>query len=70
MDKFIATLLTEHRGKCIGALIGLLVSILFITAGFWQTMLVLVFIGLGYVIGKSLDDPQFAERIIGLFKKD
>lgn len=69
MDKFIASLLTEHRGTCIGVLVGLLISILFITVGFWQTLLVLVFIAVGYVAGRSLDDPEFAERVFGLFKK-
>lgn len=70
MEKFLATLLTEHRGKCIGILSGLLVSILFITVGFWQTLLVLLFIAAGYVIGRSVDDPAFAERVLNLFKKD
>ena len=70
MSNFIVWLFTEHRGKCVGVLFGLLIGILFITIGFWQTLLVLLLIGVGYIIGKSWDDPEFAERIINIFKRD
>lgn len=56
LEKVIVYILTEHRGKTIGVTLGLLASILYINFGFWRTILVGIFIFLGYQIGKKLDD--------------
>lgn len=56
LDKMIAYILTEHRGKTIGVTLGLLASILYINLGFWRTILVGLFVLAGYQIGKKLDD--------------
>jgi len=56
LDKVIVYILTEHRGKTLGVTLGLLASILYINFGFWRTILVGVFIFVGYQIGKKLDD--------------
>lgn len=56
MEKVIAYLLTEHRGKTIGVSLGLLASILFISFGFWRTLLIFFCILAGYQFGKMIDD--------------
>jgi len=69
-EKIIADLLEYHRGKLIGVLLGLVASILFITFGFWRALLVFVLIGIGYYIGKRLDENKsFDTWINKLFKK-
>ncbi|WP_430394387.1 DUF2273 domain-containing protein [Enterococcus faecalis] len=44
-------LLMEYKYPIIGGLIGLVFAILFFTVGFFKTILVLIMIGLGMVIG-------------------
>lgn len=58
MEKFLLSLISEHRGKTIGVLIGLLASILFISYGFWKALFILVCIGLGYFIGRKIDENK------------
>lgn len=69
MEKVIAYLLTEHRGKTIGVSLGLLASILFISFGFWRTLLIFFCILAGYYIGRMIDDNTDMEIWIrNLFK--
>ncbi|MCL2335991.1 MAG: DUF2273 domain-containing protein [Firmicutes bacterium] len=57
MDKeFFMEWLTLHRGKIIGAAIGLLLGLAVILFGFFKTLLVVVFVVLGFGAGKQLDD--------------
>lgn len=57
-DKVLWFFMGEHRGKTIGVLLGLLASILFVTYGFWRTLFIMICIGVGYFIGKQLDDKK------------
>ena len=57
MGKMVSPLV-EHRGKTIGVLLGLLESILFVTFGFWRTVFIAICIGIGYLIGKQLDENK------------
>ncbi|HAA08835.1 MAG: DUF2273 domain-containing protein [Syntrophomonadaceae bacterium] len=57
-EKWFQFLLVEHRGKTIGVLLGLLASILFVTFGFWRTVFIAICIGIGYLIGKQLDENK------------
>lgn len=69
-EKAILYLITEHRGKVIGIILGLLASILFIKYGFWRSIFVLICILLGYFIGKKIDDNTNLEVWIkNLFKE-
>jgi uncharacterized membrane protein len=60
----------ENKGLFIGMCIGLLVAILFLTIGFWATLLIFVCVGIGAYFGSH---PQARERIsdwfTSLFKK-
>lgn len=55
-EKFLISIITEHRGKAIGVLLGLLTSILFINYGFWRTIFIIICIIIGYFIGKKIDE--------------
>jgi uncharacterized membrane protein len=69
-EKVIIYLFTEHRGKLIGVLLGLLASVLFISYGFWRTIFVILCIFAGYFIGKKIDDNSNLEVWIKkLFKE-
>ncbi|PKM78608.1 MAG: hypothetical protein CVU90_01005 [Firmicutes bacterium HGW-Firmicutes-15] len=56
LEKIILYVITEHRGKTIGILLGLAASILFISYGFWRTIFIVFCIVVGYLIGKKLDE--------------
>ena len=69
-EKVLIYLFTEHRGKVIGIIFGLLASILFISYGFWRTIFIILCIFAGYFIGKKIDDNSNLEVWIkNLFKE-
>ncbi|MCK8825448.1 DUF2273 domain-containing protein [Fuchsiella alkaliacetigena] len=49
-------LVYEYRGRIIGALLGFLISLLFIYFGFIITMFILVFVIAGYLLGQRYDE--------------
>lgn len=69
IEKLLLFLLSEHRGKVIGISLGLLVSILFISFGFWRTMFIVFCIFAGYFIGKKIDDNTNVEAWLRKFFK-
>lgn len=54
-EKCIAALWTNHRGKSLGVIFGLLISLSILIFGFFKTLFVLIFIGAGLFIGNKLD---------------
>lgn len=67
-------ILWEHKGKLLGALVGLLFGIIYLFVGFWNTLVMLVFVGTGYYIGRKLDNREdlrdILDRILpGKFKQ-
>ena len=57
-EEIVRDLVDNHRGKVIGALIGLVFSLLVIRFGFWWALFITVFVLAGYLIGKRLDDTK------------
>jgi len=51
-------LLTEHPGKMMGALGGLILSLLYIWLGFIDTLVVLVFVSTGFYLGRKFDNRE------------
>ncbi|MED3981775.1 DUF2273 domain-containing protein [Priestia megaterium] len=47
--------LIPYRGRVLGILAGLVLAILLLTIGFGPTLLIVAFMGIGYVIGKWRD---------------
>lgn len=57
--------------QCIGIAVGFLSGILIILVGFWETLFVLLMVGLGYFLGKGKDEGRpLSERVRDLNLKD
>jgi uncharacterized membrane protein len=54
--EFILEWMLMHRGKIIGVLVGLLISLSVIFWGVLKTLLIVVCVVIGYFGGKQLDD--------------
>ena len=53
--------------KLLGALIGLLIAILFLTLGFWRTILIILLVGGGTAAGAWLDRGQKLMDVVDRF---
>ncbi len=59
-----------HRGKIIGVLVGLMLSLSVIFWGILKTLLIVVCVVLGYLGGKQLDDQvDIKERLLRLLRE-
>lgn len=57
-------IITNHRGKAIGIILGLIFGLLTVVLGFWKTFFVALCIAIGYIVGRRLDnDEDFKEWI-------
>ena len=59
----------KHKGAFIGGVIGMVVAILMLIIGFWKAMLVLLLIGIGILIGMTLDGNSIIKDSVDKFKK-
>ncbi|MED1782601.1 DUF2273 domain-containing protein [Brevibacillus fortis] len=57
-------LLWEHKGKLMGILAGLFFGIIYLLAGFWDTLVLVVLVGTGYYIGRKLDHKEDLREIL------
>ncbi|MGI5839004.1 MAG: DUF2273 domain-containing protein [bacterium] len=57
-EKILREIVSSHRGKIIGIVLGLFVSILIITYGFFKAAFIILCVGLGYYLGKRLDNNK------------
>lgn len=57
-QEIVNGLLTRHRGKTIGALLGFVLSLLVIKYGLLITLFIVFSSWLGYYIGKRFDDNK------------
>lgn len=62
--------LYPYRFRLVGAGIGLIIAILFLTIGFGPTLLLLVFATIGFLIGKWRDGALDIEGWIQFFQRD
>lgn len=60
--------LRKYAGRLTGAGIGLVIAILFLTLGFWGTLLIAICVGIGFFLGMFRDSREefleFVERIL------
>lgn len=71
LEKIIIHLITEHSGKTLGVILGLIAGIIFLNYGFWRSIFIILCILIGYFIGKNLDDRTNIEGWIKrIFKSD
>jgi uncharacterized membrane protein len=63
----------NHPGKLIGMSLGLILGLLIVLLGFWKTLVLVLFVTVGYVLGKREDDYQsmslWLERLLGKLSK-
>jgi len=68
--EFFLEWMLMHRGKIIGVLVGLLLSLSMIFWGILKTLLIVVCVVLGYLGGKQLDDQvDIKERLLRLLRE-
>ena len=68
LKEYLLNYYNNNRGKVNGALIGLVLSILILSIGFFRTLLIALFVFGGYYIGKKVDNKEdiieFLDRIL------
>ncbi|MGI5850802.1 MAG: DUF2273 domain-containing protein [Clostridiales bacterium] len=69
MDKeFFTKAWQEHKGRIVGVSLGLIVGIVFVTIGFWKTVILLMCVGIGYWLGGMTDKQEkfmnFLDKIL------
>lgn len=67
MDKFF-DFCKEHKWAVICGSLGLLFAILFMTIGFWRTLLVVILVGACFLLGYLLDKGGI-DAVTEFFKK-
>lgn len=50
--------LDNHPGKLLGTSIGFILGLLFVTLGFWRTLVLVLFAVIGFVLGKRQDEHK------------
>ena len=57
-ERVAVEILAGHRGKLIGAVLGLVISLMVLRFGFWWTTFIVVSTFTGYHIGRRLDEGK------------
>lgn len=57
----------NHPGKLIGTTVGFFVGLLIVTLGLWHTLVLALFVFLGFVLGKSQDEHNILTEWIDRF---
>lgn len=66
-NRLLLEWIVDNRGKIIGALIGLGISLSVIFWGILKTLLIIIFVFIGYYGGKQLDDQvDIKDKILRL----
>ena len=53
---FLLGSLNNHPGKFLGISSGFVVGLFVVTLGFWKTLILALFVAVGFVIGKRQDE--------------
>jgi uncharacterized membrane protein len=55
----------SHRGGINGSLIGFILAIFILKVGFFNTIFIAIFVGIGYYIGKKLSaDKDYIKKLL------
>jgi len=57
----------RHSGKITGLGCGLFLGLLILILGFFQTMFLLLCMGIGYIVGKKFDDNEDLAEMLDKF---
>ncbi|MDD3396497.1 MAG: DUF2273 domain-containing protein [Acidaminococcaceae bacterium] len=58
ITKIINELWDNYRGRTCGVLVGIFIGALFLILGFFQTIFLLICIGIGFFIGNKVDNKE------------
>jgi len=64
------TQLRPYRFRLVGALIGLVIAVLFLTLGFGPTLLIVTLTLIGFLVGKWRDGALHVEEWVTFFTRD
>ncbi|MCU0822026.1 MAG: DUF2273 domain-containing protein [Spirochaetes bacterium] len=68
--RYILDWINDNPGKAIGLVIGFLMSVILLVLGIWKTILVGIFMGIGYLLGRSKDEKiSIIDEINRIFKR-
>jgi len=60
-----------HKGKIAGVILGLTLGLLIIRYGFWKALFIALCVGIGYYIGKRVDEQvNLKEIFLKFLRKD
>ncbi|MHB8124072.1 MAG: DUF2273 domain-containing protein [Desulfitobacteriaceae bacterium] len=66
ITRFFLWAYNNYPGKFIGIILGFISGLFVVTLGFWRTLVLALFVAIGFMIGKRLDDhqslPKWLER--------
>ena len=63
ITRFRPPSLRPYSGRILLTAIGFIVAILFLTIGFWRTLLIVILTGIGYMLGKWEDGALDVNRL-------
>ena len=70
LSRYLLEFANENPGKTVGAVTGFILGILILTFGFLKTIVVILFIILGIIIGKMVDDRiSIVDEIRRIFRR-
>ena len=58
ISQFLLYCLDSHPGKLFGTSIGFLLGLLLVTLGLWRTLILTLFVVLGFLLGKRQDEHK------------
>lgn len=58
MKEFLLNIFSKNQGKIIGSFIGLVLAVFILLIGFPRTLLIALFVFVGYYIGKKIDNKE------------
>ncbi len=67
LRKLIIDLFTFHKGKTIGAILGLAFGLFTIVFGFWKAFFISICILVGFYIGKRVDENEEFKNLLKKF---
>lgn len=53
---------TNHKGKLIGAIVGIFLGFIYLFWGFWDMLIFALIVYIGYYVGNRLDHKQSSDR--------
>lgn len=69
-SRLISDLFSENPGKTVGAITGFILGILILVFGFLKILVIIIFMLLGIIVGKMVDDrASVIDAITGFFRR-